>query len=126
MAGLLRHERDMVAVCRAVCGKLVEQRFDYEDVVEDESGRIGSAAAYTCSHCGGSYHRDFQPMPGLTHDDVGRVLDRREWATLRNARLGTTTVQGIAPPAARSAPGPTSRGVLPVHAGRYSFVREVR
>jgi hypothetical protein len=82
MAKLLRHEFDVVAVC-PVCGKLCEQHYDFEDVIPGEDDSLGSARQYTCTACSGSYHRDYEPLSGLTDEDIGSIVDHRNFAGLR-------------------------------------------
>lgn len=127
MAQLLKHPFDCVRICNA-CGRLAEARYNGAQILPLEDGSLAECRLYTCQHpaCGSTYSADPEPRPDATEDDVMRVTDRRNWAQLRAARVrgmvGTTTVQGVAPPAPKSAPGPTSRGVLPEGAGRYSLV----
>lgn len=119
MAALLRHAFDIVGVC-PVDGCFCEQRFDFEDIVPNEANdALGSARAYTCTSCKGSYHRDWQPLDHLTDDDIGKIIDHRAWAQLRRS-----TIIGLALPASVSAPGPVSRGVRS-DVGFYSLVGDL-
>ena len=89
MAQLLKHERDLVAFC-PVCGSLCEQLYLHEAIVTDDQDRLCAAKCFQCTHCGSSYHRDFEPREGLTDLDLNRIIDRREWSKTRSAAMRET------------------------------------
>ena len=92
MAKLLNHPLDFCGVCLR-CGHHGEQRYNGATTVllPDSDDAVGEARLYTCHDregCGSTYCRDFEPRPGLSADeDLCKMIDRREWAALRVARM---------------------------------------